>query len=162
MRIGLLADSHGRADTTRRAVAALRNNGAELLVHLGDIGGERVIDELTGYPARLVFGNCDDDLPALTRYASFLGILVDHPLGMIEVDGRRVAFTHGHLHALVNQALAQGVDYLLHGHSHEVRDQRIGPTRVINPGALCRAPRYTAAVLDPVADVLQIIELPRT
>jgi predicted phosphodiesterase len=61
----------------------------------------------------------------------------------------------------MDQALAEDVDYLLHGHTHELRDERVGATRIINPGALHRAPRYTAAILDPKADDLTIIEIPK-
>jgi predicted phosphodiesterase len=62
----------------------------------------------------------------------------------------------------MEQALRDGADYLLHGHTHELRDERIGRTRMINPGALFRAARYTAALLDPRADRLEILALPRS
>jgi len=159
MRIGILSDSHGRADTTRLAVKALQVRGVTLLLHLGDIGGEEVIDELVGCNARVVFGNCDWDIAGLTRHAQCMGLFVDHPMGLVEADGKRIAFTHGHLPQLMDQAIAQRVDYLLHGHTHELRDERMGRVRIINPGALCRASRYTAAVLDPAADVLEIVEV---
>ena len=64
MRIGILSDSHGRADNTALAVKSLRDRGAELLLHLGDLGSRDVIDELAGGPARIVFGNCDPDSTA--------------------------------------------------------------------------------------------------
>lgn len=160
MRIGILSDSHGRADTTALAVKSLRDRGAELLLHLGDIGTRDVIDALAGGSARIVFGNCDPDSTALARYARRLEIAVDHPLGIIEIDGKRIALTHGHLPDLMAQALQSGVDYLLHGHTHEIRDERLGPTRVINPGALFRARRYTAILLDPARDALTVLEIP--
>lgn len=162
MLIGILSDSHGRAETTRQAVLALRNRGIGLAIHLGDVGSDAVIEELIPIPSRMVFGNCDDDISGMSRYALIMGIAVDHPMGMMETDGRRIAFTHGHLPDLLNQALTDGVDYLLHGHTHELRDERIGKTRVINPGALFRANRYTAAVLDPATDRLEIIELSKS
>ncbi|MDY7110453.1 MAG: YfcE family phosphodiesterase [Planctomycetota bacterium] len=159
MRIGILGDSHGRIAITARAVEALLEAGAETLIHLGDIEDERVIDELAGHRAHLVFGNCDWDTDALARHAERLGVIVDDPIGRLEVASRRMAFTHGHRPELMRQALEDGIDYLLHGHTHELRDERVGSTRIINPGALFRARRYTAAVLDPAADALQIIDL---
>src|SRR5690606_18961183 len=134
--------------------------GAELLLHLGDIETEAVIDELAGHNARIVFGNCDYDEQSLARYAELLDVHVDHPAGELTADGRRIVFTHGHLRGPVDAALRDGADYLLHGHTHEVRDERIGGTRLINPGALFRAPRYTVALLDPASDSLEFIELP--
>ncbi len=158
MLIGLLADSHGRHLMTRHAVSVLLDAGAELLLHLGDVETDNVIDELVGHPARLVFGNCDDEV-ALARYAQLVNVIVDHPVGDLDVDGRRIVYTHGHLMDPMENALREEADYLLHGHSHELRDERIGRTRVINPGALFRARRYTAALLDPTTDDLRIFEI---
>jgi putative phosphoesterase len=159
-RIGVLSDSHGRAAITARAVEALLGAGADILIHLGDVETEAVIDELVGPPAHLVFGNCDWDVDALARYARNVGVIVDHPAGRIDVGAKSVIFTHGDRPGVVEQAIAEGVDYLLHGHTHVVRDERVGCTRVINPGALFRAARYTAAVLEPETDRLEIIEVP--
>jgi len=161
MLIGILSDSHGHADTTALAVAALKEHGAEVLLHLGDIGNEKVIDELVGCNARIVFGNCDWEWQALDRYAQLVGVGVDHPLGVYEADGKRVAFTHGHLAEEMTKALEIEVDYLLHGHTHEVSDQRHGKTRIICPGALFRASRYTVAVLDPLGDEVTFLDIPK-
>jgi len=160
MLIGILSDSHGRVDTTRIAVASLTARGAELLVHLGDLGSCEVVDELVGVNARIVLGNCDWPEAPLLRHARAMDVRVDHPRGHIEIAGRSIAFTHGHLEHLVRQSLDDRADYLLLGHTHEARDERIGSTRVINPGALFRTARYTAALLDPVADSLEFIEIP--
>ena len=159
MLIGILSDSHGRADTTARAVADLIALGAEMLLHLGDIGTEAVIDELIGYNAHIVFGNCDSNADALAHYAELVSVHVNHPMGVLEVDGKRIAFTHGDITGLMNQAIDEGVDYLLHGHSHVIRDERVGRTRIINPGAVFRAARYTSALLNPAADRVQFIEI---
>jgi predicted phosphodiesterase len=59
----------------------------------------------------------------------------------------------------MESALEDGVDFLLHGHTHEVRDERVGSTRIINPGALFRARRYTAALLTPATGALRIVTL---
>jgi putative phosphoesterase len=160
VRIGILSDSHGRVKPTRAAVKVLLDRRCAMLLHLGDLGSDAVIDELVGHNARLVLGNCDDD--DLARYAALVGVINDHPAGRVTVNGRSVAFTHGHIESAMTAALREGADYLLHGHTHEVRDERHGRTRVINPGALHRAARYTAAVLEPANDRLDILEVPRS
>ena len=159
MRIGILADSHGRVTVTAQAVRTLLDAGAEMLIHLGDVEREQVIEELAGHNAHIVFGNCDWNTDALARCATHLGVTVDDPIGRINIGSKQITFTHGHLPHLMQQALADGTDFLLHGHTHQLRDERIGSTRVINPGALFRAPRYTVGVLDPETDTLEIIEL---
>lgn len=159
--IGVLSDSHGRIGITAQAVSLLLEKGASLLIHLGDVESDAVIDELVGHNARLVFGNCDWDIGPLASYAESVGVAVDHPAGRLEIDGKKVAYTHGHLQDEMDKALTDNVDYLLHGHSHELRDERIGNTRIINPGALFRASRYTAVILEPASDWLEVIEIPR-
>lgn len=159
-RIGILSDSHGNVVTTRAAVAALLTRECSLLLHLGDLCSDAVIDELVGHNARIVLGNCDD--PTIGRYAELVGVTNDHPAGRLTIDGRVIAWTHGHLEREMSLALAEGVHFLLHGHTHEVRDERVGSTRVVNPGALHRAARYTAAVLEPATGRLEIVELPRS
>lgn len=167
--IGLLSDSHGRAATTRRAVRLLLDRGVDVIVHLGDVGSVEVIDALVEQldaagrvdpPVHAVFGNCDWDADALGRYAASLGVSVDHPVGRLQVDGRSVVFQHGHQSAAMEQALAEQVDYLCHGHTHRTRDEKVGPTRVINPGALFRAADYTVAILDTAADRVAFFQVP--
>ncbi len=167
-KIGLLSDSHGRATTTRRAVQVLLEQQVQRIVHLGDIGTVEVIDALVEDldeagrvrpPVHVVFGNTDWDGPALGRYAEGFGIQVDHPVGRLTVDDRVVVYQHGHQSASMQQALAEEVDYLCHGHTHRTRDERRGRTRLINPGALFRASRYTVAVLDAGQDELKFIEV---
>lgn len=161
MRIGVLSDSHGRVEMTARAVGALIDAGAELLIHLGDFETEAVVEQLAGHPARIVFGNCDGNIMSLTRAAERLGIIVNHPLGDVRIDDRRIVFTHGHLERLMQEAIVSRPDYLLHGHTHATADCLVEGVRVINPGALFRAARYTAAVLDPRADDLEFLDIDR-
>ena len=152
MRIGVLSDSHGRAETTARAVGVLVQAGVDVLIHLGDVGSEAVIDELVGHDAHVVFGNCDFDHKALGRYAESVGVRNHHPAGTLQADGTVVCFTHGHLEREMRSLLESKPGYLLHGHTHETRDESDGSTRIVNPGALFRASRYTVAVVDTDRD----------
>jgi uncharacterized protein len=147
--MGLLSDSHGRYERTARAVEVLMEHEPDVLVHLGDICDSRVIDALSGLPVpvRFVWGNMDDGTPGERQYAEGLGLVCDHPAGAYRMAGKLVVATHGHV-AWVEEAARQlGADYLLHGHTHLVRDEQIGGLRAINPGALQRAQQYTVGVL---------------
>jgi len=184
-RIGLLSDSHGRAGITRRAVAALLSEGVDILLHLGDVGSTQVIDELVvdqpdtpgppdtpgspgspgcgeRVPVRLVFGNSDWETAALGRYAQGLGVQVDHPAGRLALATGALVFCHGHDASVMDRALCEPARYLCHGHTHRASDSMMGQTRVINPGALCRAQRYTVAVLDTATDRLTFLDIEDT
>jgi predicted phosphodiesterase len=119
-----------------------------------------VLDQLAGLDSHLVWGNCDWNSQTLGRYARDVGVTVHGDAGEVTVDGRRIVFTHGHEIAAMRAAVSGGADYLVHGHTHELRDERVGATRVLNPGALHRAPRFTVATLTPATDALNVIEVP--
>jgi uncharacterized protein len=160
MRIGILSDTHDKADMAAAAIALLRRAGAEFYIHCGDVGGQRVLDQLAGLPAALVWGNNDFDRPALARYGERLGIDCHDRLAELELGGKKFAVTHGDDGGLVQLLLAQQRhDYLLFGHSHELHDSREGRVRLINPGALYRARRKTVVLLETATDMLDVMDV---
>lgn len=141
----------------------LVQQGAELLIHLGDIGTVEVIDALcVDHPVSgdqvdsyLCFGNTDWDIDSLAEYADDLDVNVQHPTGKIPLDsGEALFFCHGHEDRPMKQAIHEGARYLCHGHTHRQEDETRGDTRIINPGALFRASVYSVAVLDTATDQL--------
>lgn len=158
MLIGIVSDTHDKADTMATAIALLRERGAEFFVHCGDVGSPRVLDHLAGLPACFVFGNCDWDRAGLKRYAADIDLACHETFGDLTLGGKRIAVIHGDDHALKRRLLAaQQHDYLLQGHTHVREDTRVGRTRLINPGALHRANPKTAALLDTAGDKLEFI-----
>ena len=157
--LGLLADTHGRAERTTAALDRLLEAGATTILHLGDVGGERVIDRLAGLPVHLLFGNVDEER-SLASYAIALELRPHHPAVRFRMGGRRIIATHGHLASVVEDAHEAGPDYLLHGHTHVVRDETIDGVRVLNPGAVHRAKVHTVATLEPASGRFTILELP--
>ncbi|HZL36660.1 MAG TPA: YfcE family phosphodiesterase [Tepidisphaeraceae bacterium] len=156
--IGILSDTHDHADAMQAAVTLLSAHGADFFIHCGDVGGQRVLDCLAGHPAAFVWGNTDYDRATLARYANQLGIACHGAMADLELDGKRIAVLHGDDLRLRQQILdGQQFDYLLQGHTHAAMDQRIGKTRIINPGALHRAREKTAALLDTQSDTLQFM-----
>jgi predicted phosphodiesterase len=74
----------------------------------------------------------------------------------LTLESKRIALIHGDDYRLKQKILAeQQFDYLLLGHSHVRKDERIGKTRIVNPGALHRANPRTAATLDLASDQLR-------
>ncbi len=147
MLIGILSDTHDRLERTQHAVSRLQREGAEALIHCGDVTRPETLTTLTLLPAWFVFGNCDHTM-ALERTATQFGITCLGDGGEIELGGRRLAVTHSHLPDEVSRLLQSKPDYLFSGHSHIANDWREGSTRRINPGALHRAAKYTVVLLD--------------
>lgn len=158
MIVGLLSDTHGKADITHRAVKLLIDRGAEYLIHCGDVGGNDVLDALAGHPATFVFGNNDYDRTELQQYANIIDIQCGNDTAAITIGNKHAVITHGDDNRLMHRLITeQKIDYLFHGHTHETRDERIGKVRIINPGALYRAAVKTVALLDTVTDKLEFI-----
>ena len=158
MLIGILSDTHDRADAMAAAIGVLQEHGAEYFIHCGDVGGEDVLDLLAGLPAAFVWGNNDYDRPSLERYAAELNVTCLGNFGQLELGQKRFAVMHGDDFSLKQRVLAgQACDYLLQGHTHLRKDERVGRIRCINPGALYRAREKTVALLDTASDALRFL-----
>jgi putative phosphoesterase len=161
MIVGILSDTHGRADMAHAAVRLLLDNGAEYLVHCGDVGGTDVLDALAGHPAMFVFGNNDLDRQELATYAKTIGIACGGTCGKLAFAGKPAVVTHGDDSKLLEKLQReQQIDYLFLGHTHQKLDRRVGKVRIINSGALYRAATKTVALLDTAADSLRFIKVP--
>jgi putative phosphoesterase len=122
--IGLISDTHGLLRP--EAVAAL--HGAELIVHAGDVGTSRILDELRKLaPVQAVYGNVDDPAdPHLSRTLN------------LEVQGIRIHVSHGHEFGSPSPArllAAYDAAVIVYGHTHRPLVHREGARIVVNPGA---------------------------
>ena len=159
MKLGMMSDSHGRAERVRRALAVLDACGADAFVHCGDIGGLEVLEEFAGRRCWFVWGNMDGPRPAWRAEVAALELPWPDGQCTFELDGQRIAVFHGHEPGFRQAVEAEEVDYLIFGHSHEPGEARQGRTRVINPGALHRASVHSVALLDLETDELKFIDI---
>ena len=156
----ILSDTHDNVRVVSCAAALIRKISPMLVVHCGDIGSINVLHELADLPMRYVFGNCDHNRRELSKECSRLGLFDILEELRFEIHGRTFLACHGSEYSIVEEAVeSQAFDYVLMGHMHEKYDRREGRTRVINPGALCRAPVFTFAELDPARDLLRFVEV---
>ncbi|MGH7172519.1 MAG: metallophosphoesterase family protein [Gemmataceae bacterium] len=160
MRLGILADTHDDLDRARRAIALLRAEGAEALIHCGDLASPLIVATLASLPSWFVFGNHDADMvPHLERTAIEFGVVCMGWGGVVELVGKRVGVAHGHMSGDVRRVLAARPDYLLSGHSHIASDRVVGAVRRINPGALYRADEFTVALLEVEAGEVRFLRV---
>ena len=163
MKIGILSDTHNDGATTRHPLQLLQQRSVQTLFHCGDLSSLGMIEHFHGFDVYLVQGNMDQ-LQAQALKAVPGTQTATHWLGKgeeIELGGRRIAITHGDREDVVEAHLFAQPDYLFLGHTHRRRDERIGLTRVINPGALGGVqyePR-SICVLDLANDQLMVIQV---
>ncbi len=144
MIIGILSDTHGNITRTEAALSALQSVPVEQIIHCGDLGSEEIVTLLfeqqeNGIPVTAVVGNVDEWNPDIILYAKKLGLPLSRT-ATLQLDGITAAVCHGH-HAQSMEALLNtpGVRIVFTGHTHIPRDEQIGATRILNPGALHRA-----------------------
>jgi hypothetical protein len=163
MKIGIVSDSHGHADRLRRALALLRQRGIEALVHCGDLGSPECLEALSevNVPAYAVVGNTDLHPEALDQEAQRWGVHLGRQTVLVALGADQyLGVAHGHNAQVLTNLLTDGrCPYVCHGHTHRRSDERIGRTRVINPGALHHAHPRTVAVLDTLADTVEFVEV---
>ncbi|MCC6904254.1 MAG: metallophosphoesterase family protein [Anaerolineae bacterium] len=164
MKVGVIADTHNHIENTRRALNILKARGVERIIHCGDITTPKVIDLFAGTQATFVFGNMDQGHAELMESAKHLmGVGSMGYLYTADWDGVRLAVCHGNDGEKLEELIQCGLyRYVFHGHTHRRRDERIGTTRVVNPGAVGgkRHEPRSICVVDFATDQLSFIEIP--
>lgn len=118
MRIAVIADTHGKFP----ASVQKRIGEADEIWHLGDFCDLVTLQEVreAGPPVIAIAGNNDYGLDLPPRLRLERG---GHTFLLVHIPPRYIG----------------GADFLLHGHTHVPCDERIGSTRVLNPGTVGKA-----------------------
>ena len=119
MRIAVIADTHNRLPSFVRAELA----AADEIWHLGDICNRETLAEVRGLGPLLhaIGGNCDPR-----------GLAPETLL--LERGGKKFFLVHE-----PPFSAPDGTDFVLHGHTHVPRDEKIGAVRFLNPGSVGKA-----------------------
>ncbi|MBU1235694.1 MAG: metallophosphatase family protein [Gammaproteobacteria bacterium] len=144
MKVCIVSDSHDRGPLLAAAVEAAKAEGAEAVIHCGDIiGGNTLKASIKlGLPIHAVHGNNLGDPVAIARMACHSdGLLNYHGHdAMITLGHRRIFITH-YPHYGHAMACTGDYDLVCCGHSHkpEVRQHdnvKGGQTWLVNPGTV--------------------------
>jgi putative phosphoesterase len=148
-RIAIISDTHDNSAPVRRAVSMIKEMNPYAVLHCGDITSPATLELFAGLPLLAVFGNCDRDRNLLQEKAKELRMEPIEDERELQVKGATIYVCHGHHGHLIQEMALSGVyDYVFHGHTHVHDSDIIGTTRIVNPGALSKAERYTFATLD--------------
>ncbi len=140
MKIAVISDTHDQVDHMLAALNVLRQENVDTLIHCGDLTSPETAAHLQGFRVIHVIGNGDIASGEIRRV--LLSLNPQNYSGMVftgQFDGARIAVTHGHLSEKPEDLARSGQhDYVFCGHSHQQRNELLGFTRIINPGALGR------------------------
>jgi putative phosphoesterase len=122
--LGLISDTHGLIRPGVHDALA----GVELILHVGDVGGSEILDELALIaPVKAVLGNTDpSDQPGLVAEI------------VMEVGGLRIHVSHGHevgSPTPAKLAARYDADVVVYGHTHRPLVTRHDGRLFVNPGA---------------------------
>jgi putative phosphoesterase len=161
MRVGILSDTHSRHQIVQKALDLLKQQNIDLVLHCGDIEDIETVQLFRGFTTHFVFGNCDCDKPALRQAIAEMGAILHEPFGQLELNGIKIAWTHGDDKRLLRDLEENGrYHFVFYGHSHQAEQHQSGATVVANPGALHRARPKTFLILDLASRKLTAMEVP--
>ncbi len=164
MRIGVLSDTHNNVLNLRKALQLFHDAGIQQLIHCGDMTSVATAQHMAGFDVIYVSGNVDEGDDAVRDAVWMLNPAGNETAASFsgKLDGVGFGVTHGHLPRELDRLIrARRNRFVFHGHTHRGRDERIGKTRVVNPGALGGA-RYeprTVAIVDLAADDVQFVQV---
>lgn len=149
MLLGIVSDTHGHVEYTQPAVRMLESLEVEAVLHCGDIGSPEIPLLFAAWPTHYVFGNVDYSEEVLRDAITRAGGTCHDRFGMLELEGRKVAFLHSDDQQKFDETVrCKQFDLVCYGHTHKREQHREGHTLVLNPGALYRATPHSLAVVE--------------
>lgn len=138
MRIGLIADTHDHRVRIREAVSILNRAEVDVVLHAGDYCSPFAVRDLSALDAPLhgITGNNDGDLFQLARAFEEIGARLEQQWWATAIGGRRILLMH-EPRGVDDVAAGGPFDLVVHGHTHEADERRIGDTLIVNPGEVC-------------------------
>ena len=159
--IGIISDTHDNISAIKKAVEIFKKRNVDLVLHLGDIIAPVTVLYFKGLRIKFILGNCDGDVENIKRIINeidgeFLGIFSE-----LELENKKIALLHGQDTKKLNELILTGqYNYILHGHTHVKRNEKVGMARIINPGAFYpTVEEKTIAILDVINDEVEFIKI---
>lgn len=151
MKILIVSDTHRQNQNYLNLVNSLGK--LDMVIHLGDVeGSEYTIQQAADCPVEIISGNND----------FFSKLPIEKTL---QIGKYRVMITHGHRYGIAmgnemlkEEAVAQGVDIVMYGHTHKPVIDMSNGIIALNPGSLSyprqenRKPSYIIMEVDDAGE----------
>jgi hypothetical protein len=144
VKVCIVSDSHDRADALAQAVQKGKEQGADAVIHCGDLIGTQTLGKAiaVGLPMHVIHGNNLGDPVSLARWArDSKGQLHYHGAdARLELGGKRIFVVHYPEYGYA-MACTGDWDLVCCGHSHhagvdQVANVKGGKTWLVNPGTV--------------------------
>ncbi len=137
MKIAILSDSHDNIWNLEKALIAANQNGAEVLLHCGDLVAPFIVAQIAqafAGPIHILEGNNDGDGRLQQQVASQFPHVTLHGIyAELDLGGRDIALIH---YPEPARRIAQSghFDLVCYGHNHRQNWEQIGKCMLVNPG----------------------------
>ena len=168
MKVCIVSDSHDRADALAQAVREAKAQGAEAVIHCGDLIGTQTLKPVlaTGLPVHIIHGNNIGDPGSMHRWAAGSGgqLRYHGADGRLELAGRRVFLVHYDDYGYAMACTGEW-DLVCCGHSHRAEARQVTgvngrSTWLVNPGTVAGLAAPSTWVLGDLATMnFQVHEL---
>ena len=170
MKLAIVSDSHDRADALAQAVREAKAQGAQAVIHCGDLMGAQTVKPALahGLPIHLIYGNNIGDIQATHFQMAKSGGVLRHPGAdsRIQLARRKIFVVHYDDYGYA-MACTGDWDLVCCGHSHKAEARKVanmkgGSTWLVNPGTVAGlAAPATWALGDLTAMRFELRELGR-
>ena len=128
MKIGIISDTHSKVDKAKEALEMLIQNGAEFIVHAGDIGEHETLELLKNCGKRYVAVYGNNDAHLVKHHNKYNLVQEPYYFKLAETT-----FKLMHLPFY----MAPDCEIVISGHTHEFHSDFIEGTLFLNPGESC-------------------------
>jgi len=144
MKIAIISDIHDQIENLNWALEQIKNKDISQIFTLGDYTSPYIIEklQLNNITISAVWGNCDGDRHSMVlasqnenKNISF----AKREFDTVEIDDKKFFLTH-YPDLAENAAKSLDYDAVFHGHTHYMRNEKIGAVPIINPGKLAMYP----------------------
>lgn len=161
MKIGIMSDSHDHVDHIQQSIREFREREVDYILHLGDYVNPNSVREFRDVKLVGIFGNNDGDKFRLVSAFDSIGGEIKGEFHEFQADGLKIACYHGTEPQIKDALIECGTyDVLMYGHTHKVRNEKVGRTLVLNPGTVHGFEhRPTIMIFDTKEQMAEVINL---
>jgi hypothetical protein len=136
MLIGVVSDTHNNLKNIEKIISLFNGELVELVIHTGDIANANSLKLFQKLNSKMigVYGNNDRNEIGLQEIVEFNSFEFQNPPKLIRLHNRNIAIFHepDEIEAYISEQ--QGIDIVLHGHTHRYREEILDKILYFNPG----------------------------
>ncbi len=160
MKIAIISDTHDNIPNLEKTLSWLKSQDISLIIHCGDLCAPSFLTKVLAVSfdgeIHLIYGNVGDKELLKEKVKEFKNVKYYGDLGEIVLDNKKIAFVH-YPEKAKELAKTQKYDLIFYGHDHKPWEEKIGKTRLVNPGNLAGMfYKATFAVYDTKTDKLEL------